>query len=51
MRKLSSVQFCANDPDTFLTAVTLAMEEIEVIISTARTGTKIYFLFVSVRWC
>ena len=24
------VQFCANDPDTFLTAVTLAMEEIEV---------------------
>jgi len=23
------VQFCANDPDTFLTAVTLAMEEIE----------------------
>ena len=46
-----SVQFCANDPDTFLTAVTLAMEEIEVIIPTARTGTKMYFLFVSVRWC
>ena len=53
IEKLSSdsVQFCANDPDTFLTAVTLAMEEIEVIIPTARTGTKIYFLFVSVRWC
>ena len=25
------VQFCANDPDIFLTAVNLAMEEIEVI--------------------
>ena len=24
------VQFCANDPDTFLEAVNLAMEEIEV---------------------
>ena len=24
------VQFCANDPDTFLTAVNLALEEIEV---------------------
>ena len=37
MRILSSVQFCANDPDTFLTAVTLAMEEIEVIVPAARS--------------
>ena len=39
IRKLSSfysVQFCANDPDTFLTAVTLAMEEIEVMMPSAR---------------
>ena len=26
------VQFCANDPDTFLEAVNLAMEEIEVTL-------------------
>ena len=43
-----SVQFCANDPDTFLTAVTLAMEEIEVIIMpTARSRNVFVVCFSS----
>ena len=48
IRKLSSgysVQFCANDPDTFLTAVTLAMEEIEVIMPALWKKTYIFLIF------
>ena len=44
---LNSVQFCANDPDTFLTAVTLAMEEIEVNIPTSRSKNVFFVCFSS----
>ena len=53
INRFIQVQFCANDPDVFLEAVKLALEEIEVnmVTSTSRNiFTTIIYFFSLMEW-